>query len=101
MQVMHGYKPSRPCVICQTYLNLHARHMTQNRFDRVQEPMHGDRLEKDGRFGNILHAQVRHHAPIRVEIGLVGPAIAACHYYERAHPLVDSPDGGLANCQPS
>jgi hypothetical protein len=40
------------------------------------------------RFGNILHAQVHHHAPIRVEIGLVGPAIAACHYYERAHPPV-------------
>jgi hypothetical protein len=42
MQVMHGYEPSRPCAISQTYLNLHARHMTQNRFDRVQEPMHGD-----------------------------------------------------------
>jgi hypothetical protein len=44
---------------------------------------------------------VHHHAPIRVEIGLVGPAIAACHYYEGAHPPVDSPDGRLANCQPS
>jgi hypothetical protein len=56
------------------------------------------RLEKDGRFGNILYAQVHHHPPIRVEIGLVGPAIAAFHYYERAHPPVDSPGGGLANC---
>jgi hypothetical protein len=42
MQVMHGYEPSRPCAISQTYLNLHVRHMTQNCFDQVHEPMHGD-----------------------------------------------------------